>query len=301
MYFRVKPGVSGQQHVRRRKKDYDRAHDNGAMDALRTAIKYGFRPSKLQIVSRKYMKELRAANERLLASINENGRAADDLALLESVPDTHVVQLLKLLHRSRSQLRQDLFALSTANFKQNGYFVEFGATDGVWLSNSYLLETAYGWSGILAEPGRCWHAALRANRRAFIETECVWWKTGETLLFREASEPELSTIQEYSSIDHHRERRRGGKDYPVRTISLVDLLDKYAAPKHIDYLSIDTEGSEYDILSHFDFKGYSFGVITCEHNSTPVREQIFDLLTSKGYERKFEVLSQFDDWYVRRS
>ena len=84
----------------------------------------------------------------------------------------------------------------------------------------------------------------------------------------------------------------------MTSISLLDLLKKFNAPKIIDYLSIDTEGSEYEILSNFDFQKYQFKVITCEHNHTSAREKIFMLLTSKSYERKFSSLSMCDDWYI---
>ncbi len=79
----------------------------------------------------------------------------------------------------------------------------------------------------------------------------------------------------------------------------MDLMAESNAPLNPDYLSIDTEGSEFEILSHFDFGRYPFKVITCEHNFTPMREKLHDLLTSAGYVRKFESASQFDDWYVR--
>jgi hypothetical protein len=48
-----------------------------------------------------------------------------------------------LLDKSRAQLRQDLFVLSETQYKRNGYFVEFGATTGIDLSNTYLLETEF--------------------------------------------------------------------------------------------------------------------------------------------------------------
>ncbi|MBK7635080.1 MAG: FkbM family methyltransferase [Saprospiraceae bacterium] len=60
---------------------------------------------------------------------------------------------------------------------------------------------------------------------------------------------------------------------------------------HIDYLSIDTEGSEYDILSSFNFDRYTFGIITVEHNYTAYRDRIKDLLESKGYRRVLTNLS----------
>ena len=64
------------------------------------------------------------------------------------------------------------------------------------------------------------------------------------------------------------------------------MLDKYNAPKKIDYLSIDTEGSEFDILKNFDFNKYEIKVITCEHNFTNSKEKIISFLTSIGYVQK---------------
>ena len=199
---------------------------------------------------------------------------------------------------SKSQLRQDLFVLSELNFKKKGYFVEFGATNGFDISNSYLLETKFDWNGIVAEPAKKWHNELKKNRKVNIETNCVWSETGKELDFNEVSETELSTINKFSSGDEHEHIRKSGKKYKVNTISLNDLLHKYMAPKLIDYLSIDTEGSEYEILKNFDFKNYKFKVITCEHNYNENREKIYKLLSENGYKRKFTKISKFEDWYV---
>jgi FkbM family methyltransferase len=204
----------------------------------------------------------------------------------------------QLIESSRSQLRQDLFVLDQLNFKKNGFFVEFGATNGIDLSNSYLLEKEYGWTGILAEPAKLWHKELLNNRKSIIDTRCVWKETGVKLDFNETESAELSTLCEYSNSDLHAEKRKKGKSYPVETITLTDLLTQHHAPRYIDYLSIDTEGSEYDILKNFSFEKYRFKIITCEHNYSSTRERIFELLSKNGYKRKFEHLSQFDDWYV---
>ena len=53
---------------------------------------------------------------------------------------------------SRSQLGQDLTVLKFYNNKRDGYFIEIGASDGIKLSNTYLLESQYGWKGICVEP-----------------------------------------------------------------------------------------------------------------------------------------------------
>jgi FkbM family methyltransferase len=238
--------------------------------------------------------------QNLLANANNNAR--HDLDLLSQLPDEYVAQLLKVLPGSQSQLRQDLFVLAELGLKRNGYFVEFGATDGKVLSNTYSLEKQFGWTGILAEPGKYWHAGLRTNRACHVETDCVWRDSTSVLKFKEVGDqPDLSTIEDYTSNDHHAPSRKHGSFYDVKTISLNDLLAKYDAPTEIDYLSIDTEGSELEILSNFDFAKRHFKVITCEHNFGIDRAKIFSLLSANGYARKFEHMSRFDDWYVRTS
>ena len=198
------------------------------------------------------------------------------------------------MDHSKSQLRQDLFALARLDFKKNGFFVEFGATNGVDLNNTWLMETAFGWSGILAEPARNWQAELTANRACAIEKRCVWRASGETLQFTEAPRGENSAISTFVS----KSRKLRGTSYDVTTISLNDLLAEHGAPEVIDYLSVDTEGSEFDILNALDFDRWSFRILTVEHNFAPQREDIHALLTSQGSARVLADVSRFDDWYV---
>jgi FkbM family methyltransferase len=234
-----------------------------------------------------------------LDRLQERFKASNVFDLFREFPDDHQTDVLKILRQSKSQLGQDVFALYESGLKKNGFFVEFGATNGVDLSNSYLLEKEFGWSGIVAEPATRWHEELKSNRSCHIETNCVWRESNKVLTFSETDEGEFSTIGLFDSAESRKRNRKHGKTYDVSTISLVDLLDKYNAPRIVDFLSIDTEGSEYEILSNCDFKKYQFRVITCEHNFAPQRKSIFSLLTSNGYVRKFEGRSRFDDWYVK--
>lgn len=234
---------------------------------------------------------LRRGSFELLVSGSANGRyfkILQEFANIENL--THFWQLEK---RSKSQIGQDLLAALHSNFKTGGYFVEFGATDGMTLSNTYMLEKELGWTGILAEPARMWHTSLEAARSSEICKKAVWAQSGQTLLFHE--DAELSTLNGFESLKHE---TRSGKTYEVETISLNDLLLEYSAPSYIDFLSVDTEGSEYEVLSNFDWNGRSFGLICVEHNFTENRGQIFDLLTRQGYRRILEEVSGWDDWYV---
>ena len=107
-----------------------------------------------------------------------------------------------IAEKSRAQLKQDIFVLLETGFKCGGYFVEFGATNGVDLSNSWLLEKVFGWTGILAEPATIWHDDLKQNRTAIIETRCVWSQSGVTLDFTMADAPEFSTLSTFSRQIH---------------------------------------------------------------------------------------------------
>ena len=219
--------------------------------------------------------------------------------LIETMDQSDVEKFSKYIEFSKSQIGQDLFVLGQLGFKTGGYFVEFGAANGLDLSNTYLLEKHFNWSGILAEPLSENLPTLSKNRSAQLETSCVWSRSNELLEFTEAGE--LSTISAFSGSDFHKASRRKCRRYNVNTISLFDMLEKYNAPSVIDYLSIDTEGSEFEILSAFDFAKYKFKVITCEHNFTENREKINKLLTDHGYSRRFVGYSDFDDWYVLKT
>jgi FkbM family methyltransferase len=202
--------------------------------------------------------------------------------------------------QSPSQNGQDRFVLYALGEERRGegFFVEFGATDGHELSNTYLLEREFGWNGIVAEPNPGYQAALHRNRRCGISDHCVWRQSGEKVRFQVVdSAPALSTIDEFRDSDNHDRSRTTTIEVP--TITLNDLLKQHRAPRQIDYISIDTEGSELAILEAFDFAAYDVSVFTIEHNFTPARVKILRLMQQQGYVRVFETISQWDDWYVR--
>jgi len=217
--------------------------------------------------------------------------------ILEKLPKEKVSYFLKYFKDSHSQFYQDLFFSSELNFFEKGFFVEVGACDGVELSNTLFFERTLKWRGIVVEPAKRWHPYLYKNRSASIETRALGPKTGNTLPFFEAEDPKLSTFACLKNEDFQAEFRVKGNEYLVETVTLDDLLKAFNAPHEIQYLSLDTEGSEFEILENFDFSSWKILSISCEHNFTPNRERIFGLLTSKGYERKFPEFSACDDWY----
>lgn len=202
----------------------------------------------------------------------------------------------RLSAMSPSQLGQDLWVLEWFSYKRGGFFVEFGATDGVLLSNTFLLEKEFGWHGLLAEPNPKFYEKLRTNRSQICSDECISARTGETVDFILADE--YGGIQDFAANGMHKEKVKDyenqGKVIQKDTISLNDFLLKHNAPENIDYVSIDTEGSEYSILKSFPFEKWNIILITVEHNFDAQRELIFKLLSEFGYKR---IEKQWDDWY----
>ncbi len=208
-------------------------------------------------------------------------------------------ELRPLLSGSKSQFLQDLFVALTLQLKRGGVFVEFGATDGVTLSNTHLLEHALGWTGVLAEPSRQFHEALQANRRCRIDTRCVYRESGRTVSFDEIAGTGVSQVSDYRGSDKLSGLRRGRVRYAVETVSFNDLVSQHGLPREIDYVSMDVEGGEYDILAGIDFSRIDIRVLTVEHNFSAQREKIHALLSREGYQRVHADISYTDDWYVR--
>jgi len=203
---------------------------------------------------------------------------------------------------AQGQLFQDLWALYELDGKEGGYFVEFGATNGITMSNSHVLEHQYGWQGIVAEPNPEYHERLGRERNCNISHKCVYSRSGETMNFLCTEKAMFSRLEAINPEDHNEEAMRSNhKEVPVETISLNDLLDEYNAPAEIDYMSVDTEGSELEILSAFDFTRRQVKLFTIEHNFTPLRAEIHELMTANGYVRRFAEYTRFDDWYVHES
>ena len=215
------------------------------------------------------------------------------------------IDSFKTFKVSKSQLYQDVFASFIVDGKFEKTFLEFGATNGIDLSNSYSLETFKGWTGVLSEPSPQWHHDLIKNRnKAKIITKCIWSQSEKKLDFFVSDVGALSTIKDFVDSDkssmpgNTAQRKKGGKTVSVETISLNDVIKEYFNDEVPSYISVDTEGSEYEILKSFDLNVYRPKLLTIEHNFTDQQKHIDSLMKNNNYERIFEKLTLFDAWYV---
>ena len=180
-----------------------------------------------------------------------------------------------------SQLGQDVWALEQCGSKRGGVFIEIGAHDGVELSNTLLLEREYDWDGVCVEANLFSYESLVANRNCHCVHAAAWDVSGKSVRFnRNREHAMLSGVAVLGSDE-------------VTTVSLNDLCEMVGGV--VDYISIDTEGSEPRILSTFDAGRFKVKCMSVEHNY--VKDSMNWLVAwfrSNGYEMqwcKWDVLA----------
>lgn len=199
-----------------------------------------------------------------------------------------------------SQIGQEDWVLNIFNKMKNGVFVEIGASNGIYFSNTLTLERTYNWDGLCIEPSSQ-YTSLVENRNCSTEKEVIYDHADVKIDFieDEKNDSSMSFSGIKPDLDKHQPE---GLSYKRTTTTLTDLLDKLNFTTEIDYLSIDTEGSEYKIICGIDFNKYHFSLITVEHNWVePKRSKIRKHLFDRGYHLDILADSRFDDWYIHES
>lgn len=163
-----------------------------------------------------------------------------------------------------------------------GFYVEVGAHDGKSYSNTHFLQFRRGWHGLCVEPNRalfeklartrldgtcyCFPCALDSSsgEAAFIEAD--WWGTLEKRLTSKHNEEFLEGTKQERTI--------------VEMKTLQELLN-VAGVLHVNYLSLDTEGNELQVLQGVDWEKVSFDIMSVENNWE--EKGVRDYLGKRGY------------------
>ena len=171
------------------------------------------------------------------------------------------------------------------NFKPDGFFVDIGAYDGVSISNTKFLEDL-GWDGICVEPHPNVFKKLIENRKCK-KVNCAIWNENTEVNFLSLSgyTEMLSGIYESYDSRHHQRvlnelQLYGGNSELIKINA--NTFDTLVDITNIDFLSIDTEGSELQILEQINFEKFDIKLICVENN---FHEKKFDdFFNKKGYE-----------------
>jgi FkbM family methyltransferase len=192
-----------------------------------------------------------------------------------------------------SQDKQDEY-LENTFFKgyKNGFFVDVGAHDGVSLNNTLYFEKQNNWSGINIEPIKRVYDKLVANRPNSININCAVCNNDGTAEFiSNYGYPEMISGLKNNYNPSHLERlnreiyenaNSGSEIIVVDTKKMESICDECGV-SHINYLSIDVEGAEFDVIKSINFDKIFIDVIGFENNYDNESIPIVQYLESKNY------------------
>ena len=194
-----------------------------------------------------------------------------------------------------SHIGQDRWVAETLNYRRDAFFLEFGAFDGISSSNTLMLERDLGWSGIVVEPNPTYYPSVCKHRSCITVNAALWPSSRQSVEMVDAHG--LSCVREYINVDHNQHTREqiALRNFNMDTINPTELLRRYNAPDRIEYLSLDVEGCELDVLQAIDFSFYQIAMITVEHSEVPERQKaIRSFLSPLGYK---VIARHYDDWF----
>lgn len=206
------------------------------------------------------------------------------------------------LSNMEKQSQHDIESLVYHFFREPGTFLEIGCWHGVHISNTAYLEQQHGWKGWCVDPFP--HGF--ETRKCTVIDKAVSADGGQRKFVRVSTDKDNGGDVSYLSgfedtLKKHSKFIKDKCEHMTVTLNTISVADLMAPlPKFITYLSIDTEGSEVEILKAIDFEQYSFGIIDVEHNKVAAaRKEIRKVLEAAGYVLLKEL--DINDVYINKS
>lgn len=168
-----------------------------------------------------------------------------------------------------SQHGEDKVIESFFKNKTNGVCIEVGAYDGVSSSNSLYFEKL-GWRALCIEPN-----PVAFNNCKRIRKECINCCIGQddkknvdfTIFHLGSNTSAISSLEpDDRLIKSHAHMITNKSSCKIDVRSLTSLLDEITFPQQIDFVSIDTENTELDVLKGFDLQKYDVKLLIIENN-----------------------------------
>lgn len=190
-----------------------------------------------------------------------------------------------------SQYDQDKF-LNEVLFKnkKKGTFVDIGANDGVTINNTWFFEKELGWNGVCFEPLAEAFDKLQKNRRSVNINGCAADRDYTDIFYEVHGYGEMLSGLKSQYDERHLERihktieEYGGyiTETAVKCFVVNDVL-KENGVSQVDFISVDTEGGELNILRAIDFAGFKVKAVVVENNYS--EPDILHFMTGKGFIR----------------
>ena len=295
-------------------KDDDDGHHNGSNhrdnddDGWTSIDVYYGNSSQLHVTSKNNKKDD-------TSSISWRSQVGQDKLIYKFITNEEAEESDKAAERSNGG-GGELIVVNKNTTKRNYYFVDLAANDATFLSNTYTLETYFGWNGLCIEANPKYWSRLAYRKcqvvgavignelgqeidfsfgpsnaqqvKHFDETWSRNWDKG-TLggivsdEFDNKPPPSITPMNNNTTETYEpRQQQQSGGTVIVKryTVPLKYIFERYNVPKIIDYLSLDVEGAEYYIMKDFPFDTYSFRFLSIERPN----EQLQEILKNNGYE-----------------
>lgn len=196
-----------------------------------------------------------------------------------------------------SQAGQDRVVDKLLGEKTGGVFVDVGGYDGITGSNSLFFEVFRGWSGVLVEPAPTQLRLANTLRRC----PCLGVAVAGTAGAAEFMEVTAGYTQMSGFLDSYdtsllakvrSDKRHEEVVHQLETKTLADILQTQGIST-VDYLSLDVEGGEMDILQNFPFDDFDIDLWSIENNNQSsempelMRDQGYDLIEFAGVDDLF--------------
>jgi len=189
---------------------------------------------------------------------------------------------IKETQESFSQVGQDSIILDLLG--SDGYFIDLAANDALDLTNTLALERK-GWTGLCVEPNPVYWYGL-SHRNCTVVGALVSGTTSQQVKvkFRGVYGGIVGKLDDKLA---NRKKEPQADEVTRYTAPISEVLQKFNVPLIIDYLSLDVEGSEYEIMKDFPFETYTFKVLSVERPNKKLKA----LLQENGYVFLAEVAS----------
>ena len=221
----------------------------------------------------------------------------------------------------QGQVFQDKMIAYLFQFRTNGYFVDLAANHAVEFSNTFALERRLNWTGLCIEANsQYWESLVRQRSCQVVAAVIGNHQRMKPITFRyknagsgivgfdnaplENKADRQQRQQQNKKTNEIQNKNQNSREPNIKkkktaktkedmyyTVPLSEILDNFQAPSRIDYLSLDVEGAEDEILNdHFPFDRYMFQVVTVERPPPALIRR----LRNHGY-RFVQKLAKFGD------
>lgn len=201
-----------------------------------------------------------------------------------------------------SQFGEDRILAGIFGNRRQGVCVEVGANDGVTDSTTYHFERL-GWQCVLVEPNPQLCMLIRRNRSAVLHECAASNCAGSTTLLVAEGAERAHGVSAISGTPRAREKIEAygftARPVSVRTETLDRILEQSGLRGRIDFISIDVEGHELEVLKGMSLSRWSPRIILVEDNSGFQDPGVSDWLGQHGYERFRR--TGVNDWFASRS